>query len=133
MVAAVAALIYDDQNRLLLTYRANEPGKGELDLPGGFVDCGEDATLALQREIKEELNLDILQVDYYSSFPNEYLYGGFIYLTLDLVFNCKVASFDPIKPADDVSGFTFMDPQLIPVDEIGLSSIRNIIRSLQGS
>ena len=43
MVAAVAALIYDNQGRLLLTYRANEPAKGELDLPGGFVDRGEDA------------------------------------------------------------------------------------------
>jgi NAD+ diphosphatase len=133
MVAAVAGLLYNDEGKLLLTYRANDPAKGELDLPGGFVDLGEDASEALKREIREELNLDIIQMEYYSSFPNEYLYGGMTYLSLDLVFNCKVSTFDCIHPADDVSGYTFIDPFKIQVDSIGLSSIKNIIRSLQKS
>ena len=133
MVAAVAGLIYDKDGRLLLTYRAHEPARGQLDLPGGFVDLGENAAAALKREIREELNLGIMQMDYYSSFPNEYLYGGLTYFTLDLVFTCRISSFDSIKPADDVSGYTFMEVLNIPVEEIGLPSIRKIIQSLQNS
>jgi NAD+ diphosphatase len=133
MVAAVAGLIYNNEGQLLLVYRAHEPAKGELDLPGGFVDLGEDADIALKREIMEELNLEVVQMDYYASFPNEYPYGGHNYLTLDLVFYCKVNGFDTIKSADDVGGYIFMDPKQIPLDGVGLSSIRNIIRSLRSS
>ncbi|NVO18388.1 MAG: NUDIX domain-containing protein [Bacteroidetes bacterium] len=131
LVAAVAGLIYDDDGNLLLTYRANEPAKGELDLPGGFIDMGEDATEALFREIKEELNLDVISSEYYHSFPNEYIYGGITYFTLDLVFRCKVISFENIKAADDVAGYVFMPQQDINPDDIGLSSIKDIIISLQ--
>ena len=130
MVAAVAGLIYDQQGKLLMTYRAHDPAKGKLDLPGGFVDQGEDAIIALRREIMEELNLVLSHTSYYATFPNEYLYGGITYYTLDIVFNCQVQSFEGIKPADDVSGYTFIDPFTISPDKIGLSSVRNIMNSL---
>ena len=131
MSAAVAALIYDTGGKLLLTYRAHEPGKGKLDLPGGFVDSGEDANTALIREIMEELNLEVTDSKYSSSYPNEYIYGGIIYFTLDLVFVCQVASFEAISPADDVNGFIFMEPKSINLEDIGLHSVKSIIRSLQ--
>jgi NAD+ diphosphatase len=91
--ASVAGLIYNENGMLLMTYRSQEPAKGKLDLPGGFVDYGEDAMGALKREIKEELNLEVAEMDYYTSLPNEYLYGGLIYRTLDLFFTCKVNSY----------------------------------------
>jgi len=131
MISAVAGLIYNHEDQLLMTYRAHDPAKGELDLPGGFVDLGEDAAMAMKREIMEELNLEVIQMDYYSSFPNEYMYGGLTYQTLDIIFTCRVATFETIKPADDVSGFVFIDPMKIPLERVGLSSIRNIIRGLQ--
>lgn len=131
MIAAVAALIYNDKGELLMTYRANDPAKGKLDLPGGFVDFGEDAASALKREIKEELDLEIVSSQYYASFPNEYLYGGMTYFTLDIIFKCEVASQESIKPADDVCGYTFLDPKGIPIERIGLQSIRNIIQRLK--
>ena len=56
--SAVAAIIQKD-NTILLTTRAREPEKGKLDLPGGFVDHNETAQEALQREIREELNIEI--------------------------------------------------------------------------
>jgi NAD+ diphosphatase len=131
VASAVAGLIYDEQGRLLMTYRSNEPAKGKLDLPGGFVDHGEDAKTALKREIREELNLEAVTMDYWDSFPNEYLYGDLTYLTLDLVFKCQVDKIENIKVADDVSGYCFMEISKISVEEIGLLSIKNIIRMLQ--
>lgn len=52
MAAAVAGLIFNEKGQLLLTIRAKDPGKGLLDLPGGFVDMGENADQALRREIE---------------------------------------------------------------------------------
>jgi NAD+ diphosphatase len=133
VAAAVAGLIYDKESRLLMTYRSHDPAKGKLDLPGGFVDRDEDAFTALKREIREELNLEVMDMEYYASFPNEYLYGGLIYQTLDLVFTCKVNSLVSIKEADDVCGYTFMELPGIPIEEIGLQSVKNIIELLKKS
>ncbi len=57
VAAAVAALITDEEGRLLVVVRAEEPRKGMWDLPGGFADPGESAEEALGRELAEELGL----------------------------------------------------------------------------
>lgn len=124
---AVAGLITDADGRLLLVRRAANPCKGMLDLPGGFVDNGERAEDALKREIKEELNLDIREMIYLTTFPNRYLYQDVRYFTLDLAFICKPDSIEKIKPADDVADFEFFEPGQIPLDEIAFDSIRNMV------
>ncbi|MBN2297585.1 MAG: NUDIX domain-containing protein [Deltaproteobacteria bacterium] len=125
--AAVAALIEDSHGRLLLTRRAKEPMKGKLDLPGGFVDTGESAEYALERELKEELNLVVSEKTFFTSQPNTYEYAGLTYFTLDLAFVCKVSSFDAMKSDEEIDSFEFVLPGEIDLDEIGLASIRKII------
>jgi NAD+ diphosphatase len=125
--AAVAALIVNKDGQLLLTRRKHAPAEGMLDLPGGFVDTGEKAEGALAREIKEELNLTIDQFHFYGTFPNEYLFDGIVYFTLDMVFVCEVSDFSTLRPADDVVSCEFLSPEKIHPDEIGLKSVKNII------
>ncbi|MRT94243.1 NUDIX domain-containing protein [Ancylomarina sp. 16SWW S1-10-2] len=127
--AAVAALIVNDKGEILFTRRAFEPHKGMLDLPGGFVDIMETAENALCREIKEELNLEIKQFDYYMSSPNEYIFGGLSVFTLDLAYICQVKSFIDIQPRDDVSSYEFIAPNLIHFDDIGGESIKRIAKA----
>ncbi len=130
MAAAVAAIIRNEKNEVLFTIRKHDPAIGMLDLPGGFVDLGETAEKALFREIHEELNLTINKMEFVGTFTNKYIYGDIEYLTLDLVFNCTVESFHNLQVADDVSGYIFRDTKIVQPENIGLESIRKIVRFL---
>lgn len=45
------------ENKVLLVQRANEPGKGNWTIPGGFVDQRESIAEAIVREIREETGI----------------------------------------------------------------------------
>jgi ADP-ribose pyrophosphatase YjhB (NUDIX family) len=59
-VDCVGALVYDEQHRLLVVQRANEPGRGLWSLPGGRVEPGEDDPAAVAREVAEETGLEVM-------------------------------------------------------------------------
>lgn len=128
-VAATVALIVNAQGELLFVRRRYDPAKGTLDLPGGFVDVGETAEHAIIREVREELNLEVSELQFFGSFPNRYLFGGVVYFTLDLTFTCTVRDFSPLLAADDVEGYLFAHPQKVNLDEIGLESIREVVKA----
>jgi ADP-ribose pyrophosphatase YjhB (NUDIX family) len=127
--AAVAALIENEKGELLLTVRAFEPNKGMLDLPGGFVDPKESAEDAIKREIKEELNLDVLQLEFLASFPNEYIFSGYSVFTTDLAFRCTVSGWKNMHIKDDISAVKMVTKENIEWDSIGANSIKNIIKA----
>jgi NAD+ diphosphatase len=127
--AAVAGIIVNNSGEILFTFRAHEPYKGYLDLPGGFIDPLESAETALRREILEELNLRVVKMDYLVSFPNEYVFSGLSVYTTDLAFVVTVKDLDNIKAADDITGFEFIAPQNIDFDKIGAHSIVQIVKA----
>jgi ADP-ribose pyrophosphatase YjhB (NUDIX family) len=125
--AAVGGFIFNSKNELLVCRRAEEPVKGTLDVPGGFVDMYESAENALIREIKEELNLDILESNFLFSLPNNYPFSGFDVPTLDLFFKCKVDSFEELESNDDVSEAFFIPLAEVKPEDFGLTSVRKAI------
>ncbi len=125
--AAVACLIFDHDGGLLLARRAVEPSLGKLDLPGGFIEPMESAEEAVIREIKEELNVSVVDMEYLTSFPNEYIFSEFSVFTLDLAFLCKIDSFRQIIPGDDVATVEFVRPENIKMEELCSKSMWNII------
>lgn len=67
------AIIVDKNDNILLAKRAYKPKAGYWDVPGGFLEYGEDPEEAVKREIREELNVEIeitqlvgVYSDYYS-------------------------------------------------------------------
>ena len=55
--------IIQRDSRILLVKRKNDPFKGYLVLPGGFVNEGERVEDAAKREVKEETSLNIELLD----------------------------------------------------------------------
>jgi|GEM_PF-6834822 len=54
-IVAVGALVTDNDNNILL---ARHPERG-WEIPGGYVNSGEDLITALNKEIKEETGIDV--------------------------------------------------------------------------
>lgn len=127
---ATVALIKNSKNELLFTTRKFNPSAGMLDLPGGFIDLGESAEACVKREVKEELNLDVTDLAFFGTFPNKYEYGELIYFTIDIVFECTVESFAPLRAGDDAADVHFIDPKQVNMNSIGLESIKNVIKRL---
>ncbi|MFB6076468.1 MAG: NUDIX domain-containing protein [Candidatus Aenigmatarchaeota archaeon] len=50
-------ILVEENGKIILVKRGNEPFKGKLAIPGGFVEFGETVENAAKREMKEETNL----------------------------------------------------------------------------
>ena len=123
-VAAAVAAILEFNGRIILIKRSREPGKGKLDLPGGFADPGENAEEAIRREVKEELRIDIGTVTYLGSWPNVYEYEGVVYQICDLFFHAKIDALPTDCDPTEVAELVQMAPAPIPRDQIAFQSTR---------
>jgi len=74
-VKVAVAIIYD-QGSILITQRATHLSSGGLwEFPGGKLEWNETPEEALIREIKEEVNLDILRYDFITQINAERTQG----------------------------------------------------------
>lgn len=123
-VAAAVAVILELDGKIVLTRRAQEPGAGLLDLPGGFIEPGETAEAGLRRELGEELNLTPDGLRYLCSLPNRYPWGGIEYRTLDLFFVARLASLDGLRLNDEISAVELVELAGLEFDALAFESIR---------
>jgi ADP-ribose pyrophosphatase YjhB (NUDIX family) len=64
--------VIERDGQVLLGRRRDDPGAGRWDLPGGFLDEGEDAVAALHREIREETGLEVELVEFLGTWIEAY-------------------------------------------------------------
>ncbi|MCP4257724.1 MAG: NUDIX domain-containing protein [Planctomycetes bacterium] len=126
-IAAAVAVILEYDKKILLTVRAEEPGKGKLDLPGGFVDPKESAEDAGKREIKEELKIEIEILEYFGSSPNIYKYKGVDYNVCDLFFFSKINSLPTDFNRTEIEKLILSKPSEIPLEEMAFESTRKCL------
>ena len=127
-IAAAVGVIVECQGRLLFGVRKNEPQRGMLDLPGGFVDQGETAEQAVLRELQEETGLVAPSARYLYSFPNRYHYKGITYDTLDLIFLVQLDEQPQLQAADDLAELLWLERDRIDLDRIGFPSLRQAVQ-----
>ncbi len=128
--AAVVAVIWDENRRLLVARRAKEPAKGTFDLPGGFTENGETAEISLSREVLEETGISIHSMKYLFTEPNIYPYSGIEVHTMDMFFEVQVESSVSFVGMDDVAELLWVPFDEIEVESFGLSSIRRGVARL---
>lgn len=113
--------------RLLLARRAIDPDRGKWDLPGGFLEEGEDPREALRRELEEETGLEVEPVAFFDVVVDRYGEGDGAQHTLNLYWTCRVLAGEP-EPADDVSELRWFAPdELPPPDELAFRNNAQIL------
>lgn len=125
---AVVAVI-EDGERIMLTTRVNEPHRGRLALPGGFIDYEESLEDALVREIHEELDLTVRELHYLCSHWDQYAYQGNLYHTLVAYYVVRVEDLDRATPQDDISSFEMVCPEDIDLENLAFEADRVALRN----
>ncbi len=112
-VPCVGAVVRDDQGRLLLVQRANEPGRGLWSIPGGRVEPGESAQDAVVREVAEETGLAVV-VTGLAGVVERAAPGGGVYVIEDHVARLAVG----VDPASLLAGDDASAAAWVPVAEL---------------
>jgi NAD+ diphosphatase len=127
-IVAVAAILIDAHGSTLLVRRAKNPALGKLAMAGGFVDLEETAEAAVRREVREEVGLELAQVEYLTSYPNHYPYADYLYRVLDLFFCARLPSFEAARALAEVDSLWVGEPQAIDPAELAFDSMRHAWR-----
>ena len=136
-----------DGERLIFTVRGKDPGKGLMDMPGGFVDPGEGALDGLYRELREELNwtpltaksgqtklADVFKL--FASFSNVYKYKGVDYNTCDLYFTVSAPGLtrDDLRLQEgEIADVLFLKPEQIDFDQFAFESTKRAVKAYLGT
>lgn len=131
-VASATAAILEYQGKILMTIRAKDPAKGMYDLPGGFIDPCESIFEGVKREIKEELNIDIENLEVIDSYPNQYDYKGITYNTCDVIFYAKIDQLPTKLQKEEISDFVLIEKNNIDFKKVSFSSIKKALKSFVG-
>src|SRR5437868_5111404 len=83
-------ILYNTNQEILLVKRSANPYKNYWDLPGGFIELNETLEQSIEREIKEELGIELKNYQYFKSYFDRYLYQTSNYYTLGLIFTAKI-------------------------------------------
>jgi 8-oxo-dGTP diphosphatase len=118
---AVGTVIRMPDQKIVLVRRAIEPGYGKWVFPGGYVDRGEEITLAAIREAREESGLEV-RLDH---LINIYSYAG----RAPIVVVYAATSVGGSLAVDDegLEARAFA-PALIPWDELAFRSTREALK-----
>lgn len=107
---AVKVLIFDDQNRLLVTVHQS----GNVEIPGGGWEHDETLELCVQREIDEEVGLAVTSVSpVLFVFRGQSVHGWQVFRA---VVRAEVAGMN-FRPGDDMQGARFVTKdELLAID-----------------
>jgi len=96
----VSAIVFDNEERVLLVRRGQAPARGQWHPPGGKLEPGESLIEACRREVKEETGLDVTIGPIMSVVERRL--EGFHYVIIDFLATLQDPARTECLPADDV-------------------------------
>jgi len=112
-----------DNGRVLLARRAHPPFQGFWDIPGGFLDEGEDPLDGLRRELREETGLEVEPQRFLGIWMDRYGGDSTAEATLNLYWAVRVVGGEA-APADDGSGPRWCGRDALPAaDELAFENV----------
>ncbi|HRI14876.1 MAG TPA: NUDIX domain-containing protein [Verrucomicrobiota bacterium] len=130
---AVAVIIQRADGRVLLIRRAKDPARGRWAPPGGFIDIGETAEHAAVREIREEVGLELAELTFLCSQPNDYPFADVTYPVLDLFFEAHVTQDQTNADDEEVTSLEWIDPDSVLAEDLAFPSMQAAWRIWAGS
>jgi ADP-ribose pyrophosphatase YjhB (NUDIX family) len=130
---AVGVVLFNDKDEVIILERAIDPGKGLLDIPGGFCDGSENLEEALAREIKEEIGLAPDQYDppqYVSSGIDPYDFKGEVLPVLGVIFEARLRPGAQPVAADDAASAEFITLHDIDMSRVYFPAVRKALGKL---
>ena len=89
-----SAVCLDDEGRVLLSRRGEEPFKGMWDLPGGFLDEEEHPLDCLRRELREEGGVEVEPLEFLGVWIDKYGGDGSAQTTLNFYWTARIVEGD---------------------------------------
>ncbi len=123
---AVGTVITRSNRDIVLVKRAIEPGYGKWVFPGGYVDRGEEVTLAAIREAREEAGLDV-RLDHLIGI---YSYAG--RTPIIIVYAATHVGGELVVDEEGLEARWFT-PSALPWDELAFLSTREALRDFLAS
>ena len=111
--------------RVLLCRRAVEPMKDYWDIPGGFLEAGEDPEAGAVRELLEESGLSIQPRGMLGMFIDRYGDGDDSIYTLNIYFVADAPEGEP-GAQDDVAELRWFGPDELP-DNLAFAHLRQVL------
>ena len=105
-----SAVLVEQDGRVLLVRRVNEPFRGLWTLPAGFVDEGEDPARAAERECMEETSLIVRTTKVLDVIAGREHPRGADFI---IVYQAEIISGNPI-PADDADAVEWFSRAGLP-------------------
>ena len=113
--------------KALVTVRAREPEKGRVDVLGGFVEVGEHPVRGIEREVREELGVEI-EVEERPVLMATHTYGPVGNWVLAISFLARIVDGEP-SPADDVTGIRWISAEEIDTTDFAWEHDRRLVRA----
>ncbi len=98
---SIKALIIDEEKRFLLALEDN----GKWEFPGGGIDFGENPLECLAREIKEEMGLEVIQVNERPSYVLTLQHSSGVWIC-HILYEVKTKNLD-ITPSGECTKIQF--------------------------